>query len=82
MDQWNGFERRVDNSMDRLLDLMAEYDVTATCFVLGKVAEEHPGLVQRIHEAGHEIATHGYSHEKVYTCLRNAFVESCSIPST
>lgn len=66
MDQWDILESRVEASMDALLDLMARYDVTATCFVLGKVAEEHPALVQRIHKAGHEIATHGYSHEKVY----------------
>lgn len=66
MDQWDGFERRVEDSMGRLLDLMAAYDVTATCFILGKVAEDHPDLVRRIHAAGHEIATHGYSHAKVY----------------
>jgi polysaccharide deacetylase family protein (PEP-CTERM system associated) len=73
MDRWDGFERRVTDSMRRLLDLMETYDVTATCFVLGKVAEEHPGLVQRIHEAGHEIATHGYSHAKVYALTPERF---------
>ncbi len=73
MDQWDGFERRVEASMEDLLDLMAHYDVTATCFVLGKVAEEHPGLVQRIHEAGHEIATHGYSHAKIYNLSPERF---------
>ncbi|WP_263834168.1 XrtA system polysaccharide deacetylase [Salinibacter sp.] len=73
MDQWDGFERRVEDSMSRLLDLMARYDVTATCFVLGRVAEEHPQLVQRIHEAGHEIATHGYSHAKVYDLTPERF---------
>ncbi len=73
MDQWEGFERRVKVSMEDLLNLMARYDVTATCFVLGKVAEEHPELVRRIHEAGHEIATHGYSHEKVYNLSPGRF---------
>ncbi|MCS3831110.1 polysaccharide deacetylase family protein (PEP-CTERM system associated) [Salinibacter ruber] len=73
MDQWEGFERRVEDSMERLLDLMARYDVTATCFVLGKVAEEHPDLVRGIHDAGHEIATHGYSHEKVYNLSPERF---------
>jgi len=73
IDQWNGFEQRVGDSMRRLLDLMETYDVTATCFVLGKVAEEHPSLVQQIHEAGHEIATHGYSHAKVYDLTPKRF---------
>jgi len=73
MDQWDGFERRIDTSMGRLLDLMARYDITATCFVLGKVAEEHPDLVRRIHKAGHEVATHGYSHEKIYNLSPGRF---------
>lgn len=51
------------------------------CFVLGKVAEEDPELVQRIHGAGHEIATHGYSHEKVYNLSPDAFAGSYGIPS-
>jgi polysaccharide deacetylase family protein (PEP-CTERM system associated) len=67
MHRWGGFERRIGCSMGALLDLMAEEGgVRATCFVLGKVAEEHPQLVKDIHAAGHEVATHGYSHEKVY----------------
>ncbi|MCS4034084.1 polysaccharide deacetylase family protein (PEP-CTERM system associated) [Salinibacter ruber] len=73
VEQWSGFEPRVEASMEDVLDLMARYDVTATCFVLGKVAEEHPALVRRIHEAGHEIATHGYSHEKVYNLSPERF---------
>jgi len=73
MDRWEKFEPRVEASMDRLLDLMARYDVTATCFVLGKVAEEHGDLVRRIHRAGHEVATHGYSHEKVYNLTPDRF---------
>ena len=52
---------------------MARYDVTATCFVLGKVAEDHPNVVRQIHSAGHEVATHGYSHEKVYNLSPDRF---------
>jgi polysaccharide deacetylase family protein (PEP-CTERM system associated) len=73
MRQWDGFEQRVNRSMDRLLDLMAKRGVRATCFVLGRLAEEHPALVRRIHDAGHEIATHGYSHAKVYDLSRVRF---------
>jgi polysaccharide deacetylase family protein (PEP-CTERM system associated) len=48
-----------------LLDLLAESGVQATFFVLGKVAEAHPSLAMEIAAAGHEVGTHGYSHESV-----------------
>jgi polysaccharide deacetylase family protein (PEP-CTERM system associated) len=50
----------------RLLDLLARYRVRATFFVLGRIAEAHPELVQRILAAGHEIGSHGHEHELVY----------------
>jgi polysaccharide deacetylase family protein (PEP-CTERM system associated) len=62
---WQRQQLRVDRAMDRMLALMAEADVKATCFVLGLVAERAPELVRRIAEAGHEIASHGYAHELV-----------------
>jgi peptidoglycan-N-acetylglucosamine deacetylase len=55
-------ERRVGANIDGLLSLLAEYRVNATFFMLGSVAEEDPELVPRIAGAGHEIASHGYSH--------------------
>jgi len=73
MSQWDNFEKRVEGSMTRMLDIMAAHDVNATCFILGKVAEDHPHLVQRIHKAGHEIATHGYSHAKIYDLTPERF---------
>jgi polysaccharide deacetylase family protein (PEP-CTERM system associated) len=57
-------ERVVANT-HALLDLMAEAGVQVTFFVLGKVAEVHPTLTREIATAGHEIGTHGYSHEAV-----------------
>jgi polysaccharide deacetylase family protein (PEP-CTERM system associated) len=65
-DAWPDQESRVEKAMDRMLQLMADRDVRATCFILGSVAERAPGLVRRIAEAGHEIASHGYSHELVH----------------
>ncbi len=58
--------RRVVTNTRRLLRILAEFDTTATCFVLGSVAESYPGLVAEIRDAGHEIATHGYAHHLVY----------------
>jgi polysaccharide deacetylase family protein (PEP-CTERM system associated) len=49
----------------KVLDLLARYQTRATFFVLGWVAERHPGLIKQIAECGHEIASHGYGHELV-----------------
>ena len=73
MANWGEYESRIQKSMTLLLELMSSQGVSATCFVLGKVAENHPILVRRIHQNGHEIATHGYSHEKVYNLSPERF---------
>jgi peptidoglycan-N-acetylglucosamine deacetylase len=51
----------------RLLELLAHLDVPATFFVPGWVAREHPRMARAIAEAGHEIAPHGWLHEKLPT---------------
>jgi len=58
-------ESRVVAATDRLLNLFAAHQASATFFVLGEVAAEHPALIRRIAAAGHEIACHGYHHELV-----------------
>jgi polysaccharide deacetylase family protein (PEP-CTERM system associated) len=65
-DDWDSMNARVDTNTCRLLDLFEATDTNATFFVLGWVAERHPTLVREIHERGHEIACHGYSHKLVY----------------
>jgi polysaccharide deacetylase family protein (PEP-CTERM system associated) len=59
------FVSRVEESMDRVLALLADADVRATCFVLGEVAAAHPALVRKIAGEGHEVACHGQRHELV-----------------
>ncbi len=56
---------RVLHNTEKILSLLAQYGVKATFFVLGSVAENEPTLVPMIAAAGHEIASHGYSHELV-----------------
>lgn len=63
---WDAMEYRAEQSTDRLLALFASHGVRATFFVLGWVTKRSPGLVRRIHAAGHEIACHGLTHELVY----------------
>ncbi len=56
---------RVLHNTEKILSLLSSHGVKATFFVLGSVAEKEPGLVPMIAERGHEIASHGYSHELV-----------------
>ncbi|MEQ1575108.1 MAG: XrtA system polysaccharide deacetylase [Vicinamibacterales bacterium] len=63
---WEGRESRVCANTERLLALFDEAGVRSTFFVLGWVADRFPGLVRRIADGGHEIASHGYGHRLVY----------------
>ncbi len=74
-DDWDGIKTRVENNVDRILDLFAEADVHATFFTLGWVAKRHPAMIRRIAEAGHELASHGYDHARVFTFDRPTFAE-------
>jgi polysaccharide deacetylase family protein (PEP-CTERM system associated) len=62
---WPSLEERVVEATRSLLSLLAQYNVRATFFVLGKVAEQHPGLIEEVAAAGHEIGVHGYMHRFV-----------------
>jgi polysaccharide deacetylase family protein (PEP-CTERM system associated) len=73
--QWDKYESRVENNTRKLVELLAKHDTKATFFVLGWVAERHPELVKSLAEEGHEIASHGYSHELVTAQTPEAFRE-------
>ncbi len=64
-DDWKSFTPRVDQNVDRILQILANHEVRATFFVLGWVAELFPQVVRRIADAGHEIGCHGYSHQHI-----------------
>ncbi len=65
-EQWDDFDSRVERNTDMILQLLDDKSVTATFFVLGCVAERHPRIVRKIAAGGHEVASHGYSHDLVY----------------
>lgn len=62
---WDSFPSRVAANTDVLLARFAAAGVKATFFTLGWVAERHPDIVRRIVAAGHELASHGYAHQRV-----------------
>jgi polysaccharide deacetylase family protein (PEP-CTERM system associated) len=72
-DQWDGLEQRVERNAGAVLDLFAEAKVKATFFTLGWVAERHPALVRRAAAEGHEIASHGWDHQRVFTLGEEGF---------
>jgi polysaccharide deacetylase family protein (PEP-CTERM system associated) len=74
-DDWSSMEYRVEANTDRLLALFDEHQTKATFFTLGWVAERSPALIRRIRDAGHEIASHGYSHQLIYTQTPEVFRE-------
>lgn len=74
-DEWDGLELRVVASTSRLLDLFAERGAKATFFTLGWVAERIPALMQRMSDEGHEVASHGWDHTKVFDQTPDEFRE-------
>lgn len=63
--RWHEWPSRVEAQMDALLALLAETGTRATFFVLGRIAEGHPGIVRSLVAAGHEVACHSDMHEMV-----------------
>jgi polysaccharide deacetylase family protein (PEP-CTERM system associated) len=70
---WNGLSTRVERNCDAILEMFAEADVYATFFTLGWVAQRHPHLMRRIAAAGHEIASHGWDHRRIFQMDRASF---------
>ena len=73
-DQWDERQCRVERNVDRILELLDEADAKATFFTLGWIAERYPQLVRRIAENGHEVASHGYQHERATDLDRDGFL--------
>lgn len=74
--EWDVFPDRVGRCVDRLLGLLDLFGTRGTFFVLGWVADRHPGVVRRIAEAGHEVASHGWGHRPVTELSREEFRRS------
>jgi polysaccharide deacetylase family protein (PEP-CTERM system associated) len=66
-DSWDGLAHRVERNGDAVLALFDQARVKGTFFTLGWVAKRYPALVRRIAEAGHEVASHGWDHRRVFT---------------
>lgn len=71
--EWNTRECRIERNIDCILEMLACRDVKATFFTLGWIAERYPQLVRQIVHEGHELASHGYGHERASDQTEEAF---------
>jgi polysaccharide deacetylase family protein (PEP-CTERM system associated) len=72
-DDWERWPCRIEANMDLILALFQRHDVRATFFALGWIAERYPGVVKRLVAAGHELASHGYGHQRASDLTREQF---------
>lgn len=78
-EDWPRYEVRVESNTDAVLQLFADADVKATFFTLGWVAERYPSLIRRIAEQGHEVASHGCDHKRVFQMTPEAFAADIAL---
>jgi len=73
-DNWGDYSLRVFANTTKILDIFRKHNVKATFFILGWVAEREPELIRLIAEDGHEIANHGYMHQKAFNQTYEEFL--------
>lgn len=72
--EWETRECRVERNVDCILQMLDGNGAKATFFTLGWIAERYPQVVRRIVEQGHELASHGYGHERASDQTESAFL--------
>ncbi|QHE76726.1 XrtA system polysaccharide deacetylase [Hydrogenophaga sp. PBL-H3] len=75
---WDSRECRVEHNIDRILKLLDDEQTKATFFTLGWVAERYPQMVRRIVSEGHELASHGYGHQRASDLTETEFFQDVS----
>lgn len=63
--EWKDKKSTLEQNINDILTLLEKHSIKSTFFILGWVAEKNPDLIKKIHKAGHEVASHGYAHERV-----------------
>jgi len=73
--EWDKYEKRLRIGYDRLMNLLSKSNTKATFFILAKIIEDHPDIIQEIIDEGHEISCHTYSHQALYDMTPESFEE-------
>lgn len=71
--EWSTRECRVERNVNAILEMLSRRGIKATFFTLGWIAERYPQLVRQIVKEGHELASHGYGHERATDQTEAAF---------
>lgn len=72
-ENWPALPCRVEGNIDRILGLLDAQGIKATFFTLGWIAERYPAMVRQIVDQGHELASHGYGHERASDLTEQQF---------
>lgn len=72
---WGKLECRIYEGMDRILDSLDERNLKGTFFIVGWLAENHPTVIQKIANAGHQIGCHTYQHDLLTTFDKKTLFE-------
>lgn len=75
LEEWPGLQSDVVKNTRRMFAIFRQHDVRCTLFFLGWVAERWPDLVKEAIQDGHEVASHGYAHELVYSITEQRFFD-------
>ncbi len=73
LETWGNYEARIERNCHNILEILNRNSTKATFFVLGYLAEKFPGLIKMIHNEGHEIGSHGFSHSQVFRLTPDEF---------
>lgn len=78
-DSWDSLSHRVERNVEVILEMFAAADVKATFFTLGWIAQRNGALMRKIVEGGHELASHGWDHERVFRLEPKSFAQDLEI---
>jgi polysaccharide deacetylase family protein (PEP-CTERM system associated) len=71
---WDSMPCRIERNVNMILQLLADSGCKATFFTLGWIADRYPHTVRAISDLGHEIASHGYSHQRITEQTQTSFL--------
>ena len=74
-ESWDQQPCRIERNIELILAMFAEHNARATFFTLGWIAERYPAMVRQIVEQGHELASHGYAHQRASDQDRQEFFQ-------
>lgn len=76
---WDFHECRIENNINTILNMLELSGTKATFFTLGWIAERYPQLVKRIVQDGHELASHGYGHQRAFELSEREFLSDVQV---